>query len=187
MNSRTRRTLAWALTLAAVGACRGEEQVEVASSDLLSLDADMALVKMEHFMTRDGLRRAHLLADTAYFLQDSSKVRMRPVAVTFFDSDGQEVSELTAAEGIYDMRTNDMRVTGGVVVLSRRDFQRLETERLTYSAKDDKLRSDTLFVLYQNNTVLRGTGLVSDPGLRETTVTHPSAVIENPRAPGGKR
>lgn len=165
-------------------ACRRENQVETASPDLLSLDADMALLGMEHYMTRDGLRRAHLLADTAYFLQDSSKVRLRPVNVTFFDGEGHEVSELTAREGLYNMRTNDMEVRGEVVVLSRRDFQRLETARLTYSAREDQLRSDTSFVLYQGNTVLRGTGLVSDPDLRKARVTQPSAVVENPRAPG---
>lgn len=168
------------LAALALAACRGDEPVRTAGVELLGLGADQVLIGMEHFMTREGLRRAHVRADTAFFFQDSSKVRLRPVDVTFFDTDGSEISHLTAREGVYDLRTNDMEVRERVVMLSRREFQRLETEHLTYDAREDKLRSDVAFVLYRENTVIRGTGLVSDPGLGSTRVTRPSAVVEDP-------
>lgn len=169
----------------ALGACRADEPVRTAGSELLGLGADQVLIGMEHFMTREGLRRAHVQADTAFFFQDSSKVRLRPVDVVFFDTQGGELSHLTAAEGVYDLRTNDMEVRGRVVMLSRREFQRLETEHLRYDSREDKIRGDVDFVLYRENTVIRGTGLVSDPGLESTRVTRPSAVVENPPAGSG--
>lgn len=165
---------------AAVTGCRAEESVETAGPELLHLDADQVIIGMEHFMTREGLRKAHLLADTAWFLQDSSVVRLRPVEVTFFDDEGQEISDLEARLGFYDMQTNEMEVRGDVVLRARQEFQRLETEHLTYDPRRDEVRSDSAFVLHRSDGVLRGTGLVSDPGLDTVRVARPAVVSENP-------
>ena len=174
-----RRLLLAALLVGGV-ACRNEAPAPTAGSDLLAMNADQVVIGMEHLLTRDGLRRAFLRADTAWFLRDSSLVRIQPVEVTFFDGAGREVSDLTARRGVYDMRTGDMEAEGTVVVRSRREFQRLETERLRYDAAEELLRTDTTFVLYKESSTLRGEALVSDPGLDSTRVTRPTAVVENP-------
>lgn len=179
-----RRLLLATLVVVAGAACRNEEPAPTAGPDLLAMNADQVVIGMQHLQTRDGLRRAFLEADTAWFLRDSSLVRLRPVEVTFFDGAGGEVSDLTARDGVYDMRTGDMEAAGAVVVRSRREFQRLETERLRYDAGADLLRTDTAFVLYRESSTLRGEALVSDPGLDSTRVTRPSAVVENPEEGG---
>ncbi len=160
--------------------CREEEPPATAGPDLIAMEADQVVIGMEHALVRDGLRRAMLRADTAWFLEDSTLVRLRPVEATFFDEAGREVSDLTAREGVYDMRTGDMEATRRVVVRSRTEFQRLETERLRYDAEADLLRTDTAFVLYREGSTITGRALVSDPGLDSTQVRRPSAVVENP-------
>lgn len=174
-----RRLLLLALVLAA-GGCREDDTAPTAGPDLQAMDADQVIIGMEHLLTRDGLRRAHLEADTAWFLQDSSLVKMRPLQATFYDGAGREVSDLTASEGLYDMRSGDMEAIGRVVVRSRGEFQRLETERLRYGAQEDLLRTDTSFVLYKEGSTITGRALVSDPALDSTRVERPTAVVENP-------
>lgn len=170
-----------AVLVAATLGCVQEETAPTAGPDLVGMNADQLVVGMEHLLTRGGLRRAFLRADTAWFLQDSSLVRLHPVEVTFFEGGGRQVSDLTARHGLYDMRSGDMEATGAVVVQSRLEFQRLETERLRYSAGEDLLRTDTAFVLYRGNSTIRGQALVANPSLDSTRVVRPSAVVENPR------
>lgn len=171
------------MAVAWLAACGPPDRMETAGPPLLTLDADQVIVGMDHFMTREGLRRAHLLADTAYFLSDSPLIRLRPVDVTFFDADGQEISRLTAAEGRYDTRSNDMQASGHVVVVDRRQNRRLETERLNYVAAEDRLRSDVAFTFYTGKQILRGRGFVSDPNLDTVRVVQPSGVADTVLSP----
>lgn len=150
--------------------------METAGSELLRMDADQVAIGVEHHLTREGLRRARLLSDTAWFLQDSSKVRLAPVDAVFYDEAGREISDLEARWGVYDMQTNDVEVGGDVVVRARQEFERLETEHLTYTSADDKLRGDVDFVLYKRGDELRGSAFISDPGLDTVRVVSPSAV-----------
>lgn len=176
----SRRPLLAAFLLLLGTGCGDERPPATAGPDLIGMEADQVVIGMEHMLTREGLRRALLRADTAWFLEDSTLVRLRPVEVSFFGGGGSEVSDLTAREGVYDMRTSDMRAIGRVVVRSRLEFQRLETERLSYDAKADLLRTDTTFVLYREGSRITGDALVSDPALDSTQVSRPSAVVENP-------
>ncbi len=176
--STSRRAATLASVLMAAAACGGEEPVETVGPEILGLGADQVLVDMEHFMTREGLRRAHLVADTAYFLRDDTRVRIVPVELTFYDTEGLVASELTAREGLYDLETNDMEAMGDVVVVDLREDQRLLTEELEYVAVEDRLRSDRDFVLYRGDTVLRGTGFVADPALDTVRVLRPAGRAE---------
>lgn len=170
----------WAplLLLAAVswGGCQDEGSVEVVDSGLARLEADQVMVDLEHVMTHEGVRRAHLEADTAYFEDEASSVRMRHYTVDFFDGQGQRRSTLTAVEGHYDMRTGDMRAIEDVVVVDPDGAQRLTTERLLYDASRNRLTSDVDFVLVQGRDTVRGEGFVTDPGLDSLTTTRPSMV-----------
>ncbi len=164
--------------IATLAGCGSEDPVETAGPEFLRLGADQVLVDMEHFMSRSGLRRAHLVADTAYFLRDDTRVRVVPVDLTFYDQDGRVTSQLTAREGYYDMQRNDMEAFGGVVLLDRREGQRLVTEELEYDAVADRLRSDRAFTLYRGDTVLRGRGFETDPALDTVRVLQPAGRAE---------
>lgn len=159
-----------------VAACGGEEDVEVAGPELLRLGADQVMVEVEHYLTREGVRRAHLRADTLYFLEEGSRVHLRHYTVDFFDEEGRSRSILSARDGLYDLRTGDMEATDSVVVVDAEESQRLRTERLDYDAAADRLRSEVPFVLIQGRDTTRGEGFVTDPGLDSLQVTGPSFV-----------
>ncbi|HKK08819.1 MAG TPA: LPS export ABC transporter periplasmic protein LptC, partial [Gemmatimonadota bacterium] len=164
-----------ALLVALTAACGEKEKVDVASPDLLDLDADQVMVGVEHTMTREGVRRAHLEADTAYFLQNGSVAHFRRYRIDFFDGAGARRSTLTAVDGLYDMKSGDMNAKGDVVVVDSAGHQRLETSALQYDAGADRLRSDTAFVLYRQRDTIRGGGFVTDPSLDTVRVLRPSA------------
>ncbi len=172
--------LAWAGVAAA---CAPDDSAAVAGAELLELGAEQVAVGVRHILTADGVLRAQLLADTAFFFDEESLVRFRRVRVHFFDDVGQEMSVLTADEGVVDLQSEDMEAAGRVVVVDREQSERLETETLEYSAAADELRSEEEFVFYRGSNTIRGQGFVSDPGLDTVRVTRPSAVT--PRRAGG--
>lgn len=181
----TRRALLVIVGLAVAAGCRPDETEEVAGADLLGMDADQVMIGMDHFVSRDGLLRARLLADTAFTFEDAAEIRLRGVDVKFFDERGAEISALSGRRGVYHTGSRDMEMKEDIVVLDRRESRRLETEELLYDASSDRLSSDVEFVLYRGNTVVRGTGFVSDPGLDTVEVVQPSGVSEGMAAPGG--
>ena len=171
-----RRALALLLASLVLPACGGEEQVEVAGPELLELGASQVMVDVETFVTREGVKKAFLVADTAYFLEGESGVNLRGVEVEFFGEQGATASRLTSRRGWYQMQTGDMRATGQVVVVDTATDRRLETERLMYRARDDELRGDTAFVFYRGNETIRGESFVTDPSLSDIRTTGPSGV-----------
>jgi len=174
-----RRVLAVIAALGATsmaGGCAREEEPPVAS-ELLPEGVDVALLKMDTFLTRDGVRRARLKADTAEFTGETeTEIHVRPVELTMYDTDGTEISVITADTGVYDETTGNMEARGSIVVIDRRDDRRLETEQLRYDAENDWLYGDAAFVLYSDAglTVVRGAAFDSDPGLDSVRVRSPS-------------
>lgn len=169
--------------LSPLGGCGSEQSGEVASPELLNMRADQVMIGLRHWMTRDGIRQAHLVADTAYFYNDSSSIRLRDVEVTFYDQDGGTGSTLTSARGTYDMQTGDMEAEGNVVVVDSARTRRLETPRIRYETMTDRLVSDTSFVWRREGDVVRGTGLITDPGLNTVQIERPSGRSPNPGRP----
>lgn len=170
------------LTVAGVGlaACEPEEPVEVAGPELRDLGADQMMVGVETYMTRNGVRQARLRADTAYFFNDRSLVRLRRLHVTFFDGPGTETSRLSALRGSYELSTGNMEAEGSVVVVDTARDRRLETERLRYRTLRNELTSDTSFVWYRGEEVIRGEGFVTDPSLSRIQIERPSGSSPDP-------
>lgn len=156
--------------------CGGDQEVEVAGPELLQLGASQVMVDVETYVTRDGITRAHLVSDTAFFLEGESGVNLRGVQVDFYSAEGGATSRLTSRRGWYEMQSGNMRAEGDVVVVDSATDRRLETPRLEYRAGRDELRGDTSFVLYRGNEVIRGESFVTDPSLSEIETTGPSGV-----------
>lgn len=179
-----RPTVAGLLAAVLAVACSPGEAPPTAG-EVMGEGVEMLIIGMETFLTRDGIRRARLEADTAEF-REGGEVHLRPVRLVFFDDAGQESSDLTADRGIYYEPSEDMEAFGNIVVLDRREDRRLETERLRYSAQADELRGDVAFTLTSDGgrTVMRGASFVSDPGLDSVTVVQPAGRSERQRPPG---
>jgi LPS export ABC transporter protein LptC len=164
---------------ALIGAsCGLDKPGEVASEELLGFDADQVMVDLETYMTREGLRRARLIADTAFTYQDEARVRLQNLEITFYAEGGETGGVLTARSGVYELESGDISVDGNVVVVGEGQGKRLATDRLRYVAEADSLYGDTAFVFHRGGVEMRGASFVSDPELENIQTESPSFVSQ---------
>jgi LPS export ABC transporter protein LptC len=135
--------------------------------------ADQVLIDMNHFITGDGVVRARVRADTAYFYQASQTAELRNVHITFYDADGRAGSTMTAREGTYHWASGDMEGRGNVVVVGASDGRTLRSEVMRYRQQTNEVSSDRTFVFDAPGRHVEGDGFVSDPGFRNVTATRP--------------
>lgn len=135
--------------------------------------ADQVLVDMTHYVTGEGIVRARVRADTAYFYQNSQTAELRNVHVTFYDTDGNETSTMTAREGTYHWATGDMEGRGNVVVVGSGDGRTLKTEVMRYNQRENQVSSDVPFVFDGPGRHMEGAGFTSDPNFRNVTANRP--------------
>jgi LPS export ABC transporter protein LptC len=127
--------------------------------------ADQVMFGARSLITEKGLLRAELLADTALFFDENTRVELRGVNTTFHNSTGAKATTLTSLRGTYDTRRAGMEARGNVIVVSV-DGRRLSTEHLHYDATNDEISSDSAFVLTEPGRRLEGIGFRSDPGMQ---------------------
>ena len=161
---------AWVSLLPLFAAC-GSDDAPPTASEPLPEGVDTAVRGMRTFVTRDGVRRAVVDANTAEWHAEN-EIHLREMTLTFFDPRGVESTEVTAEFGIFHQLTGDLEAEGQVVVEDRLDDQRLETERLRYQNLDGRLYGDTAFRLLRGveGLTLDGTAFESDPSLDSVVV-----------------
>ena len=160
----------WVSLLPFSAAC-GSDDGPPTAGEPLPQGVDTAVRGMRTFVTRDGIRRALVEADTAEW-RVGSQIHLRRMTLTFFDPSGLETTEVTALGGIFFQLTGDLEAEEQVVVEDRLDDQRLETERLVYRHVEGRLYGDTAFRLLHDTEglTLQGTGFESDPALDSVIV-----------------
>ncbi len=110
----------------------GYRQVSTAPELLLTSikeGANLSLGKIRQTATRDGIKEWSLEADSANYMEAENKVDLKKLAVTYFLEDNREVY-LEADQGILQTDTNDIEVSGNVVI--RNDEYQMKTEHLNY-------------------------------------------------------
>src|SRR5258707_5402365 len=136
--------------------------------------ADQVLIDMTHYVTNDGVVRARVRADTAFFYQNSQSVDMRNVHITFYDTDGRETSTMSAKDGTYHWATGDMEGRGTVVVVGAGDGRTLKSEVMRYKQATNQVSSDQPFVFDGPDRHIKGEGFTSDPDFRNVTALKPT-------------
>ena len=81
--------------------------------------------------------------------------------LTFFDELQDTSSTLIANWGVYRQQTNEITVRDSVVWESI-DLQRLETEELNWSEKDERIYTNKFVILRQPDYLITGYGLEAD-------------------------
>lgn len=146
-------------------ACGESGEPPLVTEDVLQLNphASQVVFGLEHYVTADGIRRALVEADTAFFLEGQTIVELRVLRVTFYSADGEETSVLTSREGTYDWDNGDMTANIDVVVENRAEGRRLETSVLYYLRPEDRIWSDKhTTAIYADGTIIEGTAFESD-------------------------
>src|SRR5437762_14351708 len=106
-------------------------------------------------LTDQGVSRARLTSDTAYFFDDNTRIELEKVNITFYTVTGAKDAVLTSQHGTYNSRTNNMIARKNVVVVSE-DGRRLTTPELIYNQQKNQISSDSAFVMTEPNRRLEG-------------------------------
>lgn len=154
----------------ALGACGGDPETALAPPELQEIQADHVVFDMEQLITTEGVREAKVLADTAFFFQDSSAVHLQGVHMTLYDELGRETAVVTSLRGRLDTRTNQMIGRGDVVLTVHQGNRVVESPELYYDPDTQRIWSDSATVFREGNTVLRGTSFTSDVNFTDARV-----------------
>lgn len=91
--------------------------------------SNISISRVHHTATREGVNEWVLEAQSAQFQYEKNRAALDDITVTFFLKDDSRVY-LTAEKGVLDYRSNDIEVSGNVVI--KNDIYRLQTQQLTY-------------------------------------------------------
>jgi LPS export ABC transporter protein LptC len=173
------------LLVVAALACRDSGEPPLVDPEILESVAESNQVAMgvEHYITADGIRRAHVRADTAFFLKDSPVIQLRIMQVTFFDNLGDTTSVLTALQGDYNWSTGDMTARDEVVVVNPKEGRRVETSVLFYNRVEDRIWGDAYTRMVEaDGTVIEGTAFETNSSMDQIELTSARLV----RQPGSQ-
>lgn len=176
-GGRTRRAGAILLLGAAVplaGACDGLGG-EPVGEDVPPIQASQVMYALQHEITVDGVREAQVVADSAYFFDDSTSVHLFGVDLRVYSEDGQERAHVTSRTGSLDTRTQAMVSRGDAVVVTGNGARTIRTEELHYDPAADRVWSDVPFVMEESRRTTRGSGFSSDAEFRNVRVEDASA------------
>jgi LPS export ABC transporter protein LptC len=157
------------LGVVALTACETKKQPPTASHSPLADSADQVMYGAKFNLTDQGLQRAHVEADTAYFFDENTRMELQNVHATFFTVTGAKDAVLTSQRGTTNSRTNNMIARRNVVVVSE-DGRRLTTPELIYNQQKNEISSDSAFVMTEPNRRLEGIGFRSDPNMKNIQI-----------------
>ena len=150
-------------------ACSNKKQPPVEAHSPLADSADQVMYPARFNLTDQGLQRAHVDADTAYFFDDNNRMELQGVHATFYTATGGKDAVLTSRHGTTNTRTNNMIARKDVVVVSE-DGRRLTTQELIYNQQKNEISSDSAFVMTEPNRRLEGIGFRSDPNMKNIQI-----------------
>jgi LPS export ABC transporter protein LptC len=138
-------------------------------------DTTLSIGKIHHTATRKGKREWSLEAASANYIGETSQMVLKDLTVTFFLDDASEMT-LTADKGNLNTDSNDIEVSGNVVVINRE--YKLRTEELNYAHDKRVLYSTAPVTISGPETTLAAdkisldlnTNIVTLEGSVETTI-----------------
>jgi LPS export ABC transporter protein LptC len=164
-----RATTAVLLFALVAAACSPKKQPPVVSHSPLADSADQVMYGARFVLADQGVSRAHMIADTAYFFDDNTRMEFEDVLVTFYTQTGAKDAVLTSRHGTYNSRTSNMIARQNVVVVSE-DGRRLTTPELIYNQQRNQISSDSAFVMTEPDRRLEGVGFRSDPNMKNIQI-----------------
>lgn len=174
MSGRRRVSLSVLAVLGVLSAC--EESGAKPTTTVQAPDsADQVLEGFSHYVTRDGIRRSRVDADTAFFYEATQVTDLRKIRVVFFDARGEEGSTLTARTGTYRWQDGSMEAEGAVVVVAP-DGRTLRTESLRYDNPTNTISTNKHFTFDRGTEHLEGNSFKSDPDFKNVVTDRPRGV-----------
>ncbi|NUQ20338.1 MAG: LPS export ABC transporter periplasmic protein LptC [Gemmatimonadaceae bacterium] len=160
--------VAFVASVVGAAACGGNKEPAAIKTSAMADSADQEMFGARANLTYQGLMRAELNGDTAYFFDDNTRIELRTVKTNFFTTQGARSAVLTSREGTYRTQGN-MEARGDVVVVST-DGRRLTTPQLKYDQVRNEISSDSAFQLTGQGQSVAGVGFVSDPNMNNIRI-----------------
>jgi LPS export ABC transporter protein LptC len=180
VSGGTRVAAIWLMAATALTAVAGCEDPGARPTTTVQAtdSADQVLEGFSHFVTKDGVRRSTVQADTAFFYENTQVTQLRKIKVIFYDIDGKESSTLTAKTGTYRWQDGSMEANGTVVVVSP-DGRRLATESLKYDNGTNTISTNVHFTFDRGTEHLEGNSFKSDPDFKNVVTDKPRGTAGN--------
>ncbi|HEY9227590.1 MAG TPA: LPS export ABC transporter periplasmic protein LptC [Gemmatimonadaceae bacterium] len=159
-----RRILGFALSFAlcaAVAACTDTHTPPVAAAPGVADSADQVLVVVHYVLTSKGVQRGVLDADTAYVLDEATRIDLRRARVNFTTELGAPQGTMEANRAVLNQRTQILEGWGDAVV-KLVDGRSLRSPHITYNQVTHQISSDTTYTLNRGADTQRGTGFTSN-------------------------
>jgi LPS export ABC transporter protein LptC len=147
----------------AVAACT-DTSLPAAGGASVADSADQVMVGMKTFLHEGGLRRALVLADSAYFFDNHTRLELRGVSAEFYTSTGATDGHMNAMRATVHTQSQAMEAFGNVVLVSV-DGSRLTSPQLRYDPSQDLIRGDSAFTLVQPDRNVSGIGFTTTPSM----------------------
>ncbi|HXY70629.1 MAG TPA: LPS export ABC transporter periplasmic protein LptC [Gemmatimonadales bacterium] len=165
------RLLAGALAAALAVAC-GAPDRNVSATGAAADSADQVMFGLTQFLTKNGVKQAFLQADTAFMYENSGRVDLVHLKVTFYSELGEPQSVLTGQKGAYFTRTNQMWARDSVLVVRLADQAHLRTPFLEYDPTKNEVRTDRPYVADKGTQHFEGVGFTCDPSFVNCSTQH---------------
>ena len=158
------------LAIVLVSACnRQSRQPPVAKHSRLADSADQIMFGAKFNMTDNGVARALLYGDTAFFFDANTRVELENVHTTFFATTGAKSGILTSQHGTYHTQSGLMTARGNVVVKSE-DGRELRSQEVNFDQTHNQIFTDSAFVETDSGHSMAGVGFRADPDLKNVHV-----------------
>lgn len=143
-------------TLSVVGVILIKGRHTQAPADLPSSSADFRIKEIRLREQASGNLQWRLRADQAEIFEEQGRTLMRKVTVTIREPD--RTWTVTGEEGDLVNATKDVEIRKNVVLVSS-DGLRLETDRLSWHAKERRVWTRDPVTIFREGAVIRGQGL----------------------------
>ncbi len=163
-----------------LAACDSPRQEAVVDPGLENIEADYIIFGNTHYLTRQGIREALVVSDTAYFFNDSTVVLLRgSVTLTAYHEDlGTEKAVVTSDRGRLNTNDNSMVAYGNAVLVIADGQRRIESSQLNYHPDQDRIWSNSATVMYEGRSIVEGSGFDAD-------LNFDQVLVRNARTRGG--
>jgi len=120
---------------------------------------DITINRVHQTATRDGITEWSLDADSVEFIDNKKEAVLKKLSVTFFLKNNQKIY-LTADQGSVNTESNDIEVTGNVIVKNRNIV--MKTDQLTYHHAQRRLITKIPIAINQMTSSLSAESMMFD-------------------------
>lgn len=146
---------------------RQDSKIAQSVPESIEPDATLSIGKIHQTATRKGKKEWSLEASSAHYIDKTSQMVLKDLSVIFFLKDNSEVT-LTADRGILKTESNDIAVSGNVV-LNNKEYKLL-TEKLNYAHERRVLYSSAPVIITGTSSQLAADSISFDLNSNKITM-----------------